>query len=143
MNFNPGWLLLLMWLLAVGGCSSSITPPATVPVGGLVLIQGKPAAGIRVTFHPQFDIGKIDYRPYGETGADGRFTLSTGAPGNGAPVGVYLVTFEKPGLESPKASNFLETEIDEFRGKYSDPEQSSWEVTVERGGNELDPFELP
>ena len=128
--------------LGIAGCSRNIKPPSTVPVSGTVLLKGKPAAGIRVKFHPQFDIGKVKYVPVGETGSDGRFTLSTGAPGNGAPPGNYAVTFEKPEIESARKSNYLETEIDAFLGRYGDPEDSAWIVTVERGENSLEPFEL-
>lgn len=128
---------------SLAGCSNGkITTPSTVPVSGIVMLKGKPAAGIRLTFHPQFDIGKTKYQPQGETGSDGKFTLSTGEPFNGAPAGEYIVTFEKPEIESAKKSNYLETEIDAFRGKYSDPAQSRWKVTVKRGEPELQPFEL-
>ncbi len=133
----------VLLMLLILGCGRGIKIPSTVPVSGVVMMKGKPAAGIRVKFHPQFNIGRIPYIPLGETGSDGKFTLSTGAPANGAPPGEYVVTFEKPELESPqKTGNYLETEIDGFQGKYSDPTQSSWKVKVARGENSLAPFEL-
>ena len=73
--------------LAVGCFSSTLTPPETVPVAGAVICEGKPVPGVRVKFHPQFDMGKVQFVPYGETGEDGKFVLNTGAPGNGAPRG--------------------------------------------------------
>jgi hypothetical protein len=136
----PGFALVMACLLA--GCSRNIKPPSTVPVSGVVTMQGKPAVGIRVKFHPQFNMGRIKYIPVGETGPEGQFTLSTGAPANGAPPGEYLVTFEKPEIESSKQHNFIETEIDAFQGKYSDPAQSQWKVKIARGENSLEPFEL-
>jgi hypothetical protein len=76
------------------GCGGNISAPRTAPVSGIVMVKGKPVAGVKVTFHPQFDMGKVKFTPSGETGKDGRFTLSTAAPSDGAPPGDYLVTFE-------------------------------------------------
>lgn len=132
----------LVVAIAFGGCNRSIKPPATSPVSGTVLLRGKPVAGVRVTFHPQASAGRIAFVPVGETNAEGEFRLSTGVPNNGAPQGTYAVTFEKPEIEAARKSNYLETEIDAFQGKYSDPEASSWTVVVERGENNLEPFEL-
>jgi hypothetical protein len=129
--------------LALSACGeSTIKPPRTVPVTGTVNFQGKPAAGIRVTLHPMFDIGPVAFTPLGETDPKGRFSLSTGAPDNGAPVGDYVVTFEKMQIVSDKSTSFLETEMDEWKGKYGDPDRSRFDVTITEGENELDPFNL-
>ena len=135
-------LASLIALGAVGGCDSGVTPPATVPVSGQVLLKGKPAAGVRVTLHPRFDIGKRDFKPSGETDRQGKFTLSTGAPGNGAPSGEYAVTFEKPRTESDRRNSGIEVEVDDFKGKYSDPATSGNVVTVGRESTVLGPFKL-
>lgn len=130
-------------LVLLTGCSGeNIEPPKTFPVSGSVTLKGKPAPGIRVKFHPQFDMGEVKFIPEGETGPDGTFVLSTGAPGNGAPPGDYAITFEKPVIESAQKSNYLETEIDAFQGKYAVPEDSRWTVSVNSGENLLGPFEL-
>jgi hypothetical protein len=116
--------------------------PATTPVRGVVHYKGAPAPGIRVTFHPQGKSAEMKFVPTGETGPDGSFVLSTGAPSNGAPPGSYVVTFEKREIAPPASTNYIETEIDAFQGKYSDPAQSKWNVTIKRGENTLAPFEL-
>lgn len=113
--------------------------PSTVPVSGVVNVKGKPSGGIRVTLHRQDSSQNLGFVPTGETGPNGNFTLSTGAPQNGAPPGTYVVTFERPIID-PK--NPVETEIDAFGGKYSDPAQSKWTVTVESGKNLLPLFQL-
>lgn len=127
--------------LAVGCYSSTLTPPRTVPVSGSVVHRGGPVPGVLVKFHPQFDIGRVDFIPYGETGADGKFVLSTGASGNGAPQGTYKVTLERfyVGVD---AKDGLEAEVDGLNGAYSDPNKSEWTVTIKSGSNVLDPFEL-
>lgn len=142
-NLQVRWRLVILLLgLALVGCSGNIRLPSTVPVKGIVHYQGKPAPGIRVKFHPQFDMGKIKFVPLGETGADGSFTLSTGAPNNGTPQGDYIVTFEKPVVAPAKTTNYIETEIDAFGGAYSDPSKSGFKVTIPQSGNSLPIFEL-
>jgi hypothetical protein len=130
-------LLFLLGAAVLGGCGKALSVPSTVPVNGVVKYKGKPLQGIRVTLHSQGGSTKPAFVPTGQTGPDGKFKLSTGKPGNGAPPGTYVVTFEKPEI-----SGFVETEVDAFRGKFSDPAQSKWTVTIEKGENALQPFEL-
>ena len=134
-------LLAGVFLVAVG-CSQQVSPPHTVPVSGSVTLHGKPALGIRVTMHPQFSMGRITWGVVGETGWKGEFKIGTGAPGNGAPPGDYIVTFTKPKIISDPELNGVETEVDDFEGKYSDPEQSPWKVKVVKGENDLGMFNL-
>ncbi len=117
-------LVALACALLVGcGGPASLSAPRTAPVSGTVLHKGKPLAGVRVTFHPRFDIGSVKFAPSGLTGNDGRFTLSTVAAGDGAPAG-------------------LDTEVDAWKGKYADPTAGQWPATVGAGENELGPFRL-
>jgi hypothetical protein len=139
---NFALLFLLGAVMLLGGCGKGLSVPSTVPVSGVVKYKGKPLQGIRVTLHPQSETAKATFIPSGQTGPDGRFTLSTGAPGNGAPPGTYLVTFEKPEIGSAASTGSIETEIDTFGGKYSDPAQSKWTITIQQGENSLPPFEL-
>jgi len=135
-------LLFLLGAVVLGGCGKGISVPSTVPVSGVVKYKGKPLQGIRVTLHSQTGTAKPEFIPSGQTGPDGKFTLSTGAPGNGAPPGTYVATFEKPEIGSSASTGSVETEIDVFGGKYSDSAKSTWNVTIERGENALQPFEL-
>lgn len=137
--------LVASGLAAIGlaGCGGDgLVAPETFPVSGTVTIKGKPAIGVRVQLHPQFDIGDIKFVPSGETGPEGTFTISTAAPGDGAPPGEYAITLEKPRIISDRSQSGIETEIDDFKGKYSDPQQSPWKVTIVEGDNPLKPFEL-
>ena len=133
-------ITLLSLLPLVSGCGAGgMSVPSTAPVKGVVKLKGKPARGIRVKFHHHDGAPTLGFVPVGDTGPDGSFTMSTGAPQNGAPPGKYLVTFERPILD-PKKS--VETEIDALGGKYSDPTKSKWTATVTSGENILEPFEL-
>ena len=121
-------------IATAAGCGGSNTNP----VSGTVLVKGKAAAGVRVTFHPRGGGGTT---PTGETDKDGRFTLSTAAPRDGAPPGEYAVTFE---LMRVSADTYgREIEVDAWKGKYADPAASTtMTVTVQKGENNLDPFRL-
>jgi len=125
------------------GCGpGTLEPPDTVPVSGFVMLKGKPAAGCLVQFHPAFDIGEIKFIPHAETGADGKFTLSTGVTGNGAPPGDYVVTIERMRVVSDRKNSGIEIEVDDFQGRYSDPTKSTWSITITEDENVLEPFEL-
>src|SRR5690242_10440546 len=83
-------LLFLLGAVMLSGCGGGISVPSTAPVRGVVKYKGKPLQGIRVTFHRQGEPAKSEFIPSGQTGPDGKFSLSTGAPGNGAPPGAYV-----------------------------------------------------
>ena len=75
-------VLLFLGLIAdsvFSGPGTGFQAPKTVAVQGTVLYQGKPLDGVRVTLHPQFDMGPVKFCPSGISDAQGRFTLSTGA----------------------------------------------------------------
>lgn len=140
-TFAPTYRAALFITLVCGCGSRTITPPPTVPVTGLVTMDGKPVPGVLVKFHPQFNMGKIKYVPLGETDPNGRFTLSTGGPGNGAPPGEYVVTFQKPMIQSDEENSGIEIRVDEWKGRFKDPDKSRWRVTVGKQDS-LPTFEL-
>jgi len=73
----------------VVGCSGSGLPD-TARVTGLVTYKGKPVAEAQVSFIPARG------RPAsGATGTDGRFTLTTFRPNDGALLGEHTVTIAK------------------------------------------------
>ncbi len=84
--------LLAASVLLAAGCSSAPGDrPKTAPVRGLVTYRGEPLAGARVTFfNPEANRSAI-----GETGPDGRFTLTTFEKGDGAVPGRQQVTVRK------------------------------------------------
>jgi hypothetical protein len=128
-------VLMFVAYLLMSYFSNRIVPftPSTVSAQGTVLIGGKPWAGVRVTYHPQFDIGAVKFTPNGTTDAQGKFTLSSAKPGDGAPPGEYIVTFAYPVL----SSGGIEEEIDLFKGKYSDPAASQWKIEVKENSDEF------
>ncbi len=104
-------------------------------------VKGRPAADVRVTLHPQFDMGAVKFTPNGTTGKDGTFTISTARPGDGAPPGEYVATFELVRVVSDRKTDYLETEVDVWKGKHADPAKGR-KVTVTGGETVLGPFAL-
>jgi hypothetical protein len=72
-------------LLAVG-CKSG---PKLAPVSGTVTYNGKPVVKATIVFYPEQDGAR---GAMGETDDQGRYTLWTYAPGDGALVGKHLVS---------------------------------------------------
>jgi hypothetical protein len=144
--FRP--LCLGLVLLAAAACAScSGGGPALNPVRGQVLDgKGQPLAGVNVTLHPKGEDKNIKaQRPFGRSGADGAFTLSTGDK-DGAPAGDYTVT-----LIWPDTANLPEGKIalappeskDRLNGAYANPQTSTLHATVKAGTTQLDPIRLP
>lgn len=141
------WLSLasvLILCLTATGCSENLKPdlPPLHAVAGVVKYRGQPASKFRVVFHPQTDIGELQFAPHAITGEDGHFKLRSYAPDDGAPAGEYLVTFEWPDHINQGDETDPVPEKDKLRGVYSNPERSRFRITVRDGENNLPPFEL-
>jgi len=132
--------VLLTCAIAAGCSGGDIKAPRTSQVAGTVLKGGKPAVGVKVTFHPKFDMGEVKFTPSGCTDKNGRFILSTAAANDGAPPGDYSVTFEL--MKAATDRKGLDVEVDVWKGKYADPATTKWNVTVQKGANSFEPFQL-
>lgn len=80
-----------MYMLAaalIGGCGGP-EGPELAPVKGVVLYKGEPVEGAAVDFHPQVS---SPWRPHAITDAEGRFEMTSVAPGDGAVPGTHKVT---------------------------------------------------
>ena len=75
-------------VVTLGGCGSKGIPVA--PTEGVVLLDGKPAAGVSVIFRQN----GLPLVASGKTDAGGRFQLSTYGEFDGAPVGECTATVE-------------------------------------------------
>jgi len=129
--------VLLLALVAATSCSRS-DRVAGYPVEGVARCQGQPAAGALIVFHPKDapkDVQKL--LPTATVDADGRFSLSTYEPFDGAPAGSYRVTVTWPSLVNGEARG-----TDRLGGRYSKAAQSPLAATVREGDNQLQPFNL-
>lgn len=77
--------LFILCLASISGCGSR----ETVPVSGVVRLNGQPVADAGIVFHPE--VGPL---ASGVTDSSGRYSLSTGSA-DGARPGEYRVTIEK------------------------------------------------
>jgi hypothetical protein len=136
---GSGWIVILL----LGGLlSASCSGRAKVhPVHGRVLVNGQPAAGARVVFHPRDNSDPHRPLPTGIVAEDGSFAVTSYQQGDGAAEGDYTVTVVWPNQSSRKV---LGGGVDQDRlgGAYSDPARSQLQVRVTAGRNDLEPFNL-
>jgi hypothetical protein len=125
-------------LVAATGCGGSGPPRVTTfKVDGQVLLSnGKPLTNGRVTFVPTITDGSA-LPASGEIGADGRFSLTTREPGDGAAVGEYKVRIDSPPIPTGpgKAKS-------PFPQRYSDIDNTDLAITIRSETNNLSPFVL-
>jgi len=80
--------------LRLAGCGSTDAARANlVPTTGHVSLNGKPASGAILVFHPA-DNAKANLPPRARVGSDGRFTVQTSEVADGLPEGDYTVTID-------------------------------------------------
>ncbi|MCS7303901.1 MAG: DUF4198 domain-containing protein [Thermoguttaceae bacterium] len=156
---REGWVVFGVILVAVAGlegCGSG--RPKTVPVTGIVTLDGKPIEGANVAFYP--DTGeatgtggqqkKTDAltRPAtGTTDKEGKFTLKTSPLGDGALPGKYKVAIikkevtgflaDKDGLSGGIAPEGIKEKWI-IPPKYADPNNSGLTAEVKPGMRPLE-----
>ncbi len=87
-----GSVAVCLAALAIMGCNQSGSSLDTVPVSGVVTLDGTPVEGAVVTFSPTSTTGTA---ASGKTDATGRYELTTLNPGDGALPGSYNVIVSK------------------------------------------------
>jgi hypothetical protein len=134
----PKLILLVIGALAVAGCGRGPVDgrPTPVPASGTIIYKSKPVDGAKVVFAPQDHA----HAAVGQTDAQGRFTLQTFEPGDGAVVGKYKVVVSKFEVVDLPGGGFKETFF--LPQRYRDPEQSGLEATVPEGGTDQIAIEL-
>ena len=133
--------LILVWSLAalclVMGCGQRVDKwaakrPKTYPAKGRVLWDGKPEAGVVVSF----DSPSHNVSASGFTDADGGFTLQTFKSRDGAVAGDHVVRLEKRVIKDPSA--VVPVEVVVLPPIYANPAKSGLKATVtEKGPNEF------
>ena len=147
MNARLSGGLLVLISLAVG-CNPSADPnaPKTVPVTGTVTHKGQPVEGATVTLFAESGQGR---GAIGTTDAQGKFTLTTVSPGDGAMVGTYKVSVSKTVVEGALTEEESAAYVakgqqppsgtlkDYLPEKYKDLNASGLTAEVKAGGTEL------
>ncbi len=138
-------LLIVIALVNLSGRDSESLYPAE----GTLRVNGKPAHGAVVVFHPQ-NSGKLSAtQPVGYVGPDGRYRL-TSTNRVGAPPGDYVVTVSwfvpAQAKTTKKSLGFVDPEkggtVEKLGFRYSNRQKSTITRTLVRGNNEVEPIEL-
>ncbi len=99
------FFLLLGNVVLLSGCGGPSDAPSLAVVGGKVMVDGKPQAGLTVEFHPDNTAGTTGPMSTGVTGADGSFILSTATGRAGAVIGSHKVLVKCPWSLQGRSSN--------------------------------------
>ena len=129
------WTILLTFVAT--GCGKAGTVP-TAKVTGTVAYKGKAAEGAAVTFFPE------QGRPAsGATDAQGKFTVSTFASGDGAVLGKHKVTIadaapvEPPPMPGMPGAENYKPPAPRYPAKYRDVGTTPLTAEVGKGTNEF------
>ena len=126
----------LLLIAASAGCEGDWRAE-THPASGSISINGEPPVGALVHLDPVGSkVDERNSRPWGKVREDGSYTLTTYERDDGAPAGRYRLTVVwpvDPATPSPE---------DRLRNRFSEPEQSPWEVSIAEGEHKLPPVEV-
>ncbi|MFO0788598.1 MAG: hypothetical protein U0805_04015 [Pirellulales bacterium] len=130
-------------VLAMTGCGKETDELRVYPVTGKILVSGKPAEGVSVSFYADAapPAGKKVPVPTGVSDANGDFQLTSYVRGDGAPAGTYKVSAVWDEKRPANVSGVFEPK-DRLRGRYSSPQTSKLTAKVDEQATELPPFQL-
>lgn len=131
---------VILAITMLGGCSPGPRGGprvATIPIRGIVLVDGKPAATLRVECHPATANPSVPAAA-ALTGEDGIFQIGTYEGSDGAPEGEYRLTFVWGEY------NLMNGQYggDKLNKKYADPEESEVKVSVKNKPIDLGEIQL-
>lgn len=132
------WIFGLL-SLTLASCARTKALPV-YSVRGSVTFQKKPAGEAVVVLRPKSALAG-NLLPHGEVAHDGTFQISTYTKNDGAPAGEYAVTITWPQVKPDPAGGWMEGP-DRLKGKFNDPNNAKWNVTIKEGSNDLPPFLL-
>lgn len=133
-------------LIASCGANQSGPKIKKVPVykvSGVITIDGKPEAGVKLSALSQSPDDAKDQARQAMTNAEGKFEFSTYESNDGLPEGEYAVLISwPPGRMTMGKKQELHAK-DGLHGKYNTPETSPLKFKVEKGKSlKLEPLDL-
>ena len=141
-SIHPIRFLVFCTVLLCVGCRHAPGLEGLVPAEGIVTLNDEPAVEAFLLFRP---VGP-GQAASGTTGADGRFSLMTFQPGDGARPGEYLVTITKTEtcgeikIERPTGTNQKIVHddrviISHLPEKYASPASTDIRITLPENGD--------
>jgi hypothetical protein len=133
--------LLVAGVAALSGCGDGKLP--LYPVTGTVLVDSKPAEGAMVIFCPVEGSSPPELlreRPFGNSGPDGKFLVTTFLKDDGIPAGDYKILV-KWAVRGP-AFDERSGAVDRLRGRYMNLENTPLTAKITGDSVELPPFDL-
>ncbi|MDG1873855.1 MAG: carboxypeptidase-like regulatory domain-containing protein [Mariniblastus sp.] len=122
-------MLVLGLIVGCGGENFS-----SVPVSGTVTMDGKPIAGVAITFYPEATESTSIVGPFSEavTDSEGKFELKTRYGDPGAVVGQHRISFEYAGVD-PEDLAAAESELAEAKAEGGDTAAAQAAVDKQKG----------
>lgn len=144
MTFASRYVALVAVAVGLASFSGCNNGPTLVQVQGKILVDGKPANGAVLLFHP--DGGPAKSVSSAQALEDGTFTLVTDTK-PGIPAGNYIVTLTWPDpshkvSDREKMMGMGEPGKDLLDGKYVTKDRSGIKVEVAAGATTLPPIEV-
>ena len=126
---RAAWIALALAPIA---CAPAEARKPVAPARGVVLVEGKPAAGMLVVFHPTDDPVPNPLDPRAVVEADGTFAVSTHNARDGAPPGRYAVTIHDPaaGATAAEEGGAPAPKVARLPSRYANPATSGLEARV-------------
>ncbi len=134
--YRTPYLVVFFCIVTAIGCGGAGDAPKTVAVTGVVTYQGKPMPNLSVGFIPE--TGML---ASGITDAEGRFDMTTSAPGDGAIPGLHKVAINFVPEQVPEMPGFPGTENapeSPIPTKYADVSTSGLTATVDQDSSKND-----
>jgi len=130
-SFRGSLFAISLCVLGVScGRQPGIKEKETIPVCGVILVDGKPVGNLVVTCENLAGIDKENPTASGAfTQEDGRFRITTYRQGDGVPVGEYALTcvWNPPSVLSGRGG------YDKLHGRYATSEKCVRRFKVEKG----------
>lgn len=134
-----GWMWMVTVCMAIAsGCGEPKL--AVVPAEGQLLVNGKPATGARVFFHPAVPLPNGLGAPIATVADDGSYRPTTLTASDGLPLGEYKVTVVWPKLTEDQGE--IVEGPDQLRGRFSKVEYPAATVAIVEGENQIPLIDL-
>ncbi|MCZ2343298.1 MAG: hypothetical protein LC104_16115 [Bacteroidales bacterium] len=115
--------------------------PLCQPVSGVIQVNGKPTKDLLISYHPQTATPRNAIAATGRSDEEGRYTLSSFLPNDGAPPGEYTITVVWPtSFQQIGGQDFPVG--DRLGGVYANKANATWKATIREGESQLPLIEI-